>query len=73
MPVIKARKLSARAIEAYQPTREFDVGVGSDITNVPVQAKGGVAPWCWCEQVQSNAQLTLRVRRMAYLAAILII
>ena len=37
----KARKLSARAIEAYQPAREFEVGVGSGITNVPVQAKGG--------------------------------
>lgn len=37
----KARKLSARAIDAYQPAREFDVGVGSAITNVPVQAKGG--------------------------------
>jgi hypothetical protein len=37
----KARKLSARAIEAYQPAREFDVGAGSDISHVPVQAKGG--------------------------------
>ena len=37
----KLRKLSARAIQAYQPARDFDVAVGSVIANIPVHAKGG--------------------------------